>query len=324
MVKDLLRKVDQFQQRHRPLAFFYGVVRKTGDDRGGSMAALIAYYGFLSLFPLLLIFWTVLSYILPHYPGARHDLEHSVIAQFPVIGDQLKNTDHPLHGSPIALVFGVVGLLWGAMGIAQTLQQVMYDVWNVPEKDRPGFVPRLLRGLLLFAVLGLGIVASTVVTGLGTVLNWGPFGSVLAAIPAALVNIGLFFLVFRVLSPSDIPGKDLVPGAILGGIGWQVLQTVGINLTTHQLRHASQVYGVFGFTLALLSFLSLAATLTVYAAELNVVRARHLWPRSILPEPPTEPDKRVFRERAKQEERLPGQQVTVGFKPPETSATQSG
>jgi YihY family inner membrane protein len=324
VVKDLLHKIDQFQQRHRPLAFFYGVVRKTGDDRGGSMAALIAYYGFLSLFPLLLIFWTVLSYILPHYPGARHDLEHSVIAQFPVVGDQLKNTDHPLHGSLIALVFGVVGLLWGAMGIAQTLQQVMHDVWNVPEKDRPGFVPRLLRGLLLFAVLGLGIVASTVVTGLGTVLNWGPFGSVLAAIPAALVNIGLFFLVFRVLSPSDIPGKDLVPGAILGGIGWQVLQTVGINLMTHQLRHASQVYGVFGFTLALLSFLSLAATLTVYAAELNVVRARHLWPRSILPEPPTEPDKRVFRERAKQEERLPGQQVTVGFKPSETSATQSG
>jgi inner membrane protein YhjD len=324
VVKDLLRKLDQFQQRHRPLAFIYGVVKKTGDDRGGSMAALIAYYGFLSLFPLLLIFWTVLSYILPHYPGARHDLEHSVIAQFPVIGDQLKNTDHPLRGSPVALVIGVAGLLWGAMGIAQTLQQVMHDVWNVPEKDRPGFVPRLVRGLLLFAVLGLGIVASTVVTGLGTVLNWGPFGSALAAIPAALVNIGLFFLVFRVLSPTDTPGKDLIPGAILGGIGWQVLQTVGINLMTHQLRHASQVYGVFGFTLALLSFLSLTATLTVYSAELNVVRARHLWPRSILPEPPTEPDKRAVQEMAKQEERLPGQQVTVGFKPSETTGTKSG
>jgi inner membrane protein YhjD len=292
----------------------YGVVKKFGDDRGGSMAALIAYYGFLSLFPLLLIFWTVLSYILPHYPGARADLEHSVIAQFPVIGDQLKNTDHPLQGSPVALIVGVVGLLWGAMGIAQTMQQVMHDVWNVPEKDRPGFVPRLVRGLLLFVVLGLGIVATTAVTGLGTVFNWGPFGSILAAIPAALVNIGLFFLIFRVLSPTDVPGRDLLPGAIVGGIGWQILQTVGINLMTHQLRHSSQVYGVFGFTLALLSFLSLAATLTVYSAELNVVRARHLWPRSMLAEVPTEPDKKVLREMAQQEERLPGQKVTVGFK----------
>jgi YihY family inner membrane protein len=292
----------------------YGVVKKFGDDRGGSMAALIAYYGFLSLFPLLLIFWTVLSYILPHYPGARHELEHSVIAQFPVIGDQLKNTDHPLRGSPVALIIGVVGLLWGAMGIAQTMQQVMHDVWNVPEKDRPGFVPRLVRGLLLFVVLGLGIVATTVVTGLGTVFNWGPFGSVLAAVPSALVNIGLFFLIFRVLSPRDVPARDLLPGAVMGGIGWQILQTVGINLVTHQLRHSSQVYGVFGFTLALLSFLSLAATLTVYSAELNVVRARDLWPRSMLAEQPTEPDKMVLKEKAQQEERLPGERVTVGFK----------
>jgi uncharacterized BrkB/YihY/UPF0761 family membrane protein len=200
----------------------------------------------------------------------------------------------------------------------------MHDVWNVPEKDRPGFVPRLVRGLLLFAVLGFGIVASTVVTGLGAVFNWGPFGSVLSAVPAALVNIGLFFLIFRVLSPRDVPGRDLIPGAILGGLGWQVLQTVGINLMTHQLRHSSQVYGVFGFTLALLSFLSLAATLTVYAAELNVVRARHLWPRSLLPEAPTEPDKAALREMAKQEVRVPGQKVTVGFKPAETTGAKSG
>jgi YihY family inner membrane protein len=324
MVKALLLKLDEFQQRHRPLAFIYAVVKKTGDDRGGSMAALIAYYGFLSLFPLLLTFWTVLSYILPHYPGARSDLEHSVIAQFPVIGDQLKNTDHPLHGSPIALVIGVVGLLWGAMGIAQTLQQVMHDVWNVPEKDRPGFAQRLVRGLLLFAVFGLGIVASTVVAGLGTVFNWGPFGSVLAAMPAALVNVGLFFLVFRVLSPTDVEARDLIPGAVLGGLGWQALQTVGINLMTHQLRHSSQVYGVFGFTLALLSFLSLAATLTVYSAELNVVRARRLWPRSILTEAPTDPDKKVLQDMAHQEERLPEQRVTVKFRSSEATGTRSG
>jgi YihY family inner membrane protein len=322
MVKDLLRRVDRFQQQHRPLAFMYAVVKKTGDDRGGSMAALIAYYGFLSLFPLLLIFWTVLSYILPHYPGARHSLEHSVISQFPVIGDQLKATDKPLHGSPVALIVGIAGLLWGAMGIAQTLQQVMYDVWNVPEKDRPGFVPRLVRGLQLFAVLGLGIVASTVVTGLGTVLNWGPFGSVLAAIPAALVNIGLFFLIFRVLSPPDVGARDLIPGAMVGGVGWQILQTVGINLMTHQLRHSSQVYGVFGFTLALLSFLSLAATLTVYSAEVNVVRARRLWPRSMISEPPTEQDKRELRDIAQREERVPGQQVTVGFYPSSTTGNE--
>jgi YihY family inner membrane protein len=284
-----LEKLDELQQAQAPVAFVFGVVKKFGEDRGGSLAALIAYYGFLSLFPLLLLFYTVLAFVLPHYPGAQADLTKSVIAQFPVIGAQLQqNTEHPLKGSALALIVGVVTLLWGSLGIAQILQFTMQEVWNIPARNRPGYVARLLRSVLLFAVLGVGIAITTAVSGLGTILDWGPLGSVLAALPAVVVNVGLFWLVFRLLTPTEISWRQLLPGAVVGGIGWQVLQTVGVNLVSHQLQHAGQVYGVFGFTLALISFLSLAATLTVYAAELNVVLTRRLWPRSILPPPVTD------------------------------------
>jgi YihY family inner membrane protein len=279
----ILTRLDRFQRRHRSTAFGYGVVKKYGEDRGGYLAALIAYYGFLSLFPLLLLFYTVSSYILPHYPGAQKALTDSVLGEFPVIGPQLReNAGHPLHGSSLALVFGVLGLAWGALGVSQVLQETMYQVWDVPRKIRPNFLTRILKGLLLFALLGVGVAATTVVASLGSVLNWGPFGSVLAAIPAAVVNIAVFYGMFRILSPPHIKGRQLLPGSVMAGIGWQVLQTVGVNLVSHQLRHASQVYGVFGFTLALLSFLYLAGQLTAYSAELNVVKARHLWPRSML------------------------------------------
>ncbi len=284
-MKQALRRLDRFQQRHRVTAFAVGVVKKYGDNRGGYLAALIAYYGFLSLFPLLLLFYTVSAYVLPHYAGAQKALTASVVGEFPVIGDQLRtNTAHPLHGSAVALVFGVLGLAWGALGVSQVLQETMYEVWDVPRTDRPGFVARVTKGLLMFVLLGLGIAATTVVSSLGTALNWGPFGSLLAALPAALVNIGVFFGMFRLLSPRGVDSDSLVPGAMVAGIGWQVLQTIGVNLVSHQLRHASQVYGVFGFTLALLSFLYLGAQLTVYSAEINVVRVRHLWPRSLLAE----------------------------------------
>jgi YihY family inner membrane protein len=277
-----LERLDDLQQRTR-IAPLFGVVKKFGDDRGGSLAALITYYGFLSLFPLLLLFYTVVAFVLPHYPGAQADLTKSVISQFPVIGPQLQqNTQHPLKGSGLALIVGVVALVWGSLGVAQILQFTMQEVWNIPGRDRPGYVTRLLRSLLLFLVLGLGIATTTAVSGLGTILDWGPAGSLLAALPALVVNIGLFLLVFRLLTSSEVSLRQLVPGAVLGGIGWQVLQTVGVNLVSHQLQHASQVYGVFGFTLALISFLALAATLTVYSAELNVVLAHHLWPRSLL------------------------------------------
>src|ERR1700730_4566345 len=243
-----LEKLDEWQQSKGPVAVIVGVVKKFGDDRGGSLAALIAYYGFLSLFPLLLLFYTVLAYVLPHYPSAQADLTKSVIGQFPVIGAQLQqNTEHPLKGNAVALILGVVALLWGSLGIAQILQFTMQEVWNIPVKKRPGYFPRLLRSVLLFAVLGLGIAVTTVVSGLGTVLNWGPAGSVLAALPAVVVNIGLFLLIFRLLTSAEVSWRQLLPGALLGGVGWQILQTVGVNLVSHQLRHAGQGYGVFGF-----------------------------------------------------------------------------
>ncbi len=125
-------------------------------------------------------------------------------------------------------------------------------------------MPRLARGLSLFGVLGVGVIATTALSSLGAALDWGPFGSVLAALPALAGNVGLFFLVFRVLSPNEVPAHDLLPGVVFAAVGWQILQTVGINLVGHQLRHSSQVYGVFGVTLALLSFICLAAELTVW------------------------------------------------------------
>ncbi len=232
-------KLDGFQRRHRASAFGYGVVKKYGQDRGGYLAALITYYGFLSLFPLMLLFFTVSSYVLPHYPSAQMALTKSVVGEFPVIGPTLKSsTGGGLHGSPVALVIGVLTLAWGALGVSQVLQQTMHDVWGEPPHRRPKFVSRVVRGTLLFVLLGLGIVATTVVTSLGSVLNWGPFGSVLAAMPAAIANMAVFLGMFRLLSPRHVTSRSLVPGAVLAGVAWQVLQTVGLNLLTHQLRHA--------------------------------------------------------------------------------------
>jgi len=281
-VPGLVERLDRVQQRVPALAVPVAVWRKFGDDRGGSLAALIAYYGFLSLFPLLLLFFTIVSYVLPHYPGAQRQLTRSVIGQFPVIGPQLQsNTDKPLHGSALALAVSLLALLWGAMGIAKALQEATDEVWDVPHTERLRFLGRLARGLVLFPVIGVGVVATTAVSSLGTMRAWGPLGSVLAAIPAVIVNTALVLLVFRILTPREHTARELLPGATLAAIGWQLLQTIGVNLVSHQLRHASQVYGVFGVTLGLLSFLAIAASLTVYSAELNVVLADGLWPRSL-------------------------------------------
>ena len=303
-----VRRVDAFQQSRRPLAFLFGVVKKFGDDRAGALAALITYYGFLAVFPLLLLLTTLLGFVMEHNRDLRDAVLRSALSDFPIIGPQLGEAINPLHGSTLGVALGVVGLLWGTLGVTQACQLAMAEVWNVPGVDRPPFVNRLLRGIGLLGVFALGLAATTGVA----LLSAGAAGAPVRAgglLGSVIINVGLFTLAFRVLTVKDIPTRSLLPGAVLGGIGWTVLQAIGSYLVDHQLRHASQVYGYFASVLGLISWIFLTAQLTLYAAETNVVWARRLWPRSIVQPPLTDADKRAFDDIANQGERRPEQSV---------------
>ncbi|MFG2919480.1 YihY/virulence factor BrkB family protein [Kitasatospora sp. NPDC048298] len=308
-----LRAVDRFQQRHRAPGLVIGVVRKYGDDRGGLLSALITYYGFVALIPLLLLLSTALGFVLHGHPGAQHAVLDSALADFPIIGDQLRRNVHSLQGSGLALLIGALGLLYGALGIAQVLQHAMAEVWNVPGVKRPGYWPRLARSMLLFAVLGSGLVLGTAAASLVGGTLAGPAARVEGLVVSALVNAALCLACFRVLTPHEVPLRSLWPGCALAGPLFTVLQATGSLLVAHELRHASQVYGFFATVIGLLFWLYLAAQVTVYAAEVNVVLVRRLWPRSLLQPPLTEADVAVLSSVARQEERRPEQRVDVFF-----------
>ncbi|MGW3076401.1 YihY/virulence factor BrkB family protein [Kitasatospora sp. NPDC001132] len=308
-----LRAVDRFQQRHRAPGLVIGVVRKYGDDRGGLLSALITYYGFVALIPLLLLLSTVLGFVLHGHPGAQRAVLDSALADFPIIGDQLRQNVHSLQGSVLAVLIGVLGLLYGALGIAQVLQHAMAEVWNVPGVKRPGYWPRLARSLLLFAVLGSGLVLGTATASLVGGTLAGSAARVGGLVVSALVNAALCLACFRVLTPREVPLRSLWPGCALAGPLFTVLQATGSLLVAHELRHAGQVYGFFATVIGLLFWLYLAAQVTVYAAETNVVLVRRLWPRSLLQPPLTEADVAVLSSVARQEERRPEQRVDVSF-----------
>ncbi|MFJ8159983.1 YihY/virulence factor BrkB family protein [Streptomyces sp. NPDC096136] len=312
-VERALRALDRAQQRHTGPAVAVGVVKKFGDDRGSLLAALITYYGFIALIPMLLLLSTVLGFVLHGHPGAQRAVVDSALADFPIIGDQLRQNVHSVHGSGLALVIGILGLLYGALGIAQVLQHAMAEVWNVPGVQRPGYWPRLARSLLLFTVLGSGLLLATAAASLVATTLSGDPARVGALILSALLNTGLCLACFRILTPKEIPWRAMLPGSVVAGPLFTVLQAFGAVLVAHQLRHATQVYGFFATVIGLLSWLFLAAQITVYAAETNVVRARRLFPRSLLQPPLTEGDERVLADIARQEERRPEQHVDVDF-----------
>jgi YihY family inner membrane protein len=288
----LLHTADRLQQRQSWLAFPVAVWKKFSDDQAGDLAALVAYYSFASLFPLLLVFVTVLDIVLGSHPALRDQVLSSTFAQFPVVGPQMKSNVHSLNQTGTALAVGLLLTFLGARGVAGAVQNALNSVWDVPRERRPGFPWSLLRGITLIIVVGLGVIATSLLSGLAAGAGHsltGAGGGVPAIAVSLLLNIGLFWLGFRLATASEVSTGDLFPGALLAAIAWQVLQLIGGYIIGHQITRSSSLYGAFAVVLGLLAWLYLQAQITLYAVEANVVRARRLWPRSLTVSPAQPP-----------------------------------
>jgi len=312
-VERVIRRADGAQQRHRAPAFVFGVIKKYGDDNGGVLASNLAHSAFVTVFPLLMILVTVLVTVASDAPSLRHAVLNAVARQFPFVGQTLIGNIHKLHrSSGVSLIVGLLLSAWGATGLAQAGLYTMEQVWNLPGPARPGYVPRLVRAVVFLAVLGVGVVGGTFLTGLVAYGHSLVIFVVLAEVLAALVNAGLYLASFRILTPKGISTRSLVPGAVAGGLAWTALQAVAA-LVVHHFLHTASVYGIFATVLVLYAWIYLGVQITVYAAEVNVVLIRHLWPRTIVQPPLAEADRASMALQALQNQRREEQSVQVSF-----------
>jgi YihY family inner membrane protein len=313
IIDRVLRRIDGFQQGRPRLAFPIAIFKKFGDDRAGNLAALIAYYGFFSLFPLMLTFVSVLGILLRDNQSLQQKILDSALRDFPVIGDQIARNIHAITGSGVTLGIGIAGTLWAGLGVTQAVQSAMNQIWDVPKKQWPNFFTSRLRGLLMLAILGTLTVASTFLSGLATSGVPGVIGMAAGILASLVVNLALFLLAFRILTVRDLSWGDVFPGALVAAVLWTAMQGLGGYYLTHQIKNASEVYGTFALVIGLLVWLYLGAQTTLLAAEINVVRVTHLWPRSLTLKPMVEADKRTMVRGAKVEERVREETVDARF-----------
>ncbi len=278
----VLRRIDAFQRRHPWLAFPVAVQKKFGDDEGGNLCAMLTYYGFLSLFPLLLVFFTVLGFVLDGNPSLQHDIRTSALANVPIIGDQIAQNVTSVQGSGVALVVGLLGTLWGGLGIANASQDAMNRVWGVPRVKRPGFVPRVLRDLMLIGTIGVAIVVTSILGAAAGFASGNLGWRVLATVVALALDTGLFLFAFRLLTVRELPWSAFLPGAVVAAVGWEILHLVAGAYASHVLKGMSQTYGMFAIVLGALGWIFLQARVVVYASEVNAVRRDRLWPRALV------------------------------------------
>jgi YihY family inner membrane protein len=315
-------RLDLFQRRHPWAGFPLAVVYKYFDDFGAYLAALLTYYGFVSLFPLLLLLSTILGFVLSGDQRLQHEVLSSALRQFPVIGGELA-TPKRLGGGPVGLVVGIAGSLYGGLGVAQAFQYATNTVWGVPRNNRPNPFRARGRSVVLLATVGFAILGTTAlsIAGGGGAGVLGTAGKSLALAASVVINVAMAIFAFRFAPARRLSVRDVVPGAIAAALIWQLLQSFGVIYVRHVVERASATNAVFAIVLGLLAFLYITATVVLLCAEINVVRVIGLHPRSLLTPftdnvTLTAGDRRAYSRQAKAQRSKGFEHVDVNFDPP--------
>jgi inner membrane protein YhjD len=274
-----IRKLDRYQQQHKPLALFFATIKKNSDDQAGSFAVAVAFYAFFAVFPMLLVFMTVLGYVLAGDTSLMNSVKDSVLGRFPVIGQTLQHDS--LHGNVLALISGIALSLWSSLGITGAMITALDHIWAIPQQERANFFKKKLRGLLVLFAVGTLFVIATAASGIvSSGLGGGAVLHVFGIIVSFLVNVVVFLASFTFLCSAPPAWRKLLPGAIAAGVVWTVLQYLG-GLYIGHIKQSNSAYGTFALVLGILAWLHLGAQLTMYCAELNTVLEERRWPRSL-------------------------------------------
>ena len=314
VIEKSIRRIDGLQQRHLVPSFIFGVIKKYGDDNAGNLTVQLTYALFLSVFPLLLLLVTALDIVLAGHPSERARVLHSALGQFPIIGQQLGSNIHALRRSSVfGLIFGIAFLIYGSTGLAQAGLYSMAQIWNIPAAVRPNYLTRMARSLIFLVELAVGLILTTTLAGFGTFGRHNFWTGATGEVLAVTANVALYFAAFRTLTPQQVVTRSLIPGVVIGGVAWTILQAAGGYVVGHDLKGASALYGFFGIVLGLVAWIYLGAEITVYAAEINTVLYHRLWPRGMVQPPLTDADQRSLALQVTQNQRRPEEEVIARF-----------
>jgi len=280
MSTSVLQRVDRAQKRSKPLAVAVATFKKFSDDQSSNLAAMIAFWAFFSVFPLFLVLVTLLAAFLP--ASDKNSVLGHVAQMFPLLDPR---TVKGLSGAWWTVVLGLATALWSGTGVVRTAQYAFNSVWEIPEEERPGLVTQVLRSILVLGTIGLGLLLTTLLSGLiassASGVNLGAVGRVAGYLLSAALDVAIFVAAFQILTDRDITTRDVLPGAILSGVAFFVLQQLSALIISRYLKNAQSTYGHFATVITILWWFYLQSIVTLLGAQLNVVLKEHYYPRSL-------------------------------------------
>ena len=310
LVTRVIGWADDVQRRHGALGFPWAVIRKYGDDDGGRAAALITYYGFLSVFPLLLLGVAIVSRVLAGNPELRRRLVTATVPS--VLRPTVEHAVTTLPASTVPFIAGLIGLVFAGTGVVFSAYHTLNDVAAVPRRLRFALFPRYLRVFVMLMVLMLGAGAVGALTVVATALPTLPgVERVLAVLGSALIIFVVLLLGVRLLLARPAPFRAVWPGAAPGAVAVALLLALAAPLLARFVSRSGPVYGSFATVAGLFAFFYLVSQVLVYSAEVAAVRYAGLWPRALDPKRPTAADIRGFTLLAREQERIPAARIDL-------------
>lgn len=313
-INKIIDAIDAFQQRHPVLALPYAIIKKYGDDSGGYQAALITYYGFLSIFPLLLVLVTILQIVFHNNHTVREEVTASVGHFFPMLGTQLAQNVHSLHGAGFGLAVGIILTIYGSRGAADVFRHTLNNIWQVPRMRRTGFPKNLIESFLVMLAIAVGFIATVAVSSFSAALGHAQWVKIVANLAGFGVVMGVFLFAARVATARRVPLKDMLVGTAFAALIIQLLLTFGSIVISHQLKNLDNLYGTFAIVLGMLFWIYLLAQVVVYAVEIDSVRHLKLWPRGLQGDKPTPADLQAYEIYAHVDRFIPKEEIDVRFK----------
>lgn len=294
VLDSVIARLDRYQRGHAWISFIYAVVKKYLDDEAGHRAALLAYYGFLSIFPLLLVMTSVLKLLLHNDVALSDQFVGSAITYFPSIGHDLQQNVHTIGRTGVALIIGILLTLFGARGVADVLRSSLDHIWQIPYARRSVFPVTLFRSMAILIVGGLSLVIAPIISGYIVIFGHNWFTNVLSATVIAAALFWVIIYVVKVGSSVYHPLGDIWLGALLAAVTLEILQSLGGLILGYELQRLDSLYGLFAVVLGLIFWLYLQTQILLFAFEADSVRVFRLWPRS-LRAPLTRGDHRAYR-----------------------------
>jgi YihY family inner membrane protein len=310
----LVQKADHLQQRYPFLALPFSVIKKFGDDNGGYLAALLTYYGFLSLFPLMLVLVTILQLWFKNNAPLRADVAASVSNYFPLLGTQLQANIHSMSKAGLGLAVGLLLTFYGTRGGADALRYALNSIWQVPKTKRSGFPASLLQSLSIMGGGAIAFAATVAVSSFSSALGHAVWVKIAVNIIGFLVATATILFVFKRATSRNVPVRFMIRGAMLAALFIQLLITFGGIVVAHELKNLNSLYGTFAVVIGMLFWIYLLAQVIIYAAEIDSVYGLQLWPRGLQGDQPTTADKRAYKLYANVEKYMPEQRVHVHFR----------